>query len=45
MPRKKKHPKHMTTEEAAKHLFHPKIRKHLKKVLAESDAKKPMKKG
>lgn len=45
MPRKKKHPRKMTTEEAAKHLFHPKIHKHLKKLLREQDAKKPMKKG
>jgi len=27
----KKHPKEMTTEEAIKHLFHPKVIKHLKK--------------
>lgn len=45
MPRKKKHPKNMTTEEAAKHLFHPKIRKHLTKVLKEQEAKKPIKRG
>ncbi|HKR83180.1 MAG TPA: hypothetical protein VJS37_03340 [Terriglobales bacterium] len=35
MPKKKKHPKDMTDEEALKHLFHPKIvravKKHLKK--------------
>jgi hypothetical protein len=34
MPRKKKHPMHMTDEEALKHLFHPEIvkavRKHVK---------------
>jgi len=34
MPKKKKHPMHMTDEEALKHLFHPEIakavRKHLK---------------
>jgi len=29
--RKPKHPKDMTTEEAVKHLFHPKVVKHLKK--------------
>ena len=27
----KKHPKEMSTEEAVKHLFHPKVIKHLKK--------------
>jgi len=27
----KKHPKDMTTEEAIRHVFHPKIVKHLKK--------------
>jgi len=26
----KKHPKEMTTEEAIRHVFHPKIVKHLK---------------
>jgi hypothetical protein len=32
----KKHPKDMTTEEAIKHLFHPKVVKHLKKTAEES---------
>ena len=32
-----KHPRHMTTEEAVNHLFHPKIVEHLKK---EKDAVK-----
>ena len=34
MPKKKptKHPREMTTEEAAKHLFHPDVLKHLKRV-------------
>lgn len=32
----KKHPKDMTTEEAMKHLFHPKVVKHLKITAAES---------
>ncbi|MGA3049464.1 MAG: hypothetical protein ABSD67_22740 [Terracidiphilus sp.] len=27
----KKHPKEMTTEEAVRHVFHPKIVKHLKR--------------
>ncbi len=31
MPKKKKHPKHMTTDEAVKHLFHPHVVKHVKK--------------
>jgi hypothetical protein len=29
--KKPKHPKHMTTAEAAKHLFHPEVVKHVKK--------------
>jgi hypothetical protein len=43
-----KHPRHMTTEEAVKHLFHPKVVEHIKK---EKDApttkakKRPLKKG
>lgn len=28
-----KHPKHMTTQEAAEHLFHPKVLEHAKKSL------------
>jgi len=36
MPKKKKHPKDMTTEEAIKHLFgregHKRIKKHLAKL-------------
>ena len=28
--KKEKHPKNMTTEEAVKHLFHPKIVEHVK---------------
>jgi hypothetical protein len=31
----KKHPKDMTTEEALRHVFHPKIVKHLKKHVEE----------
>lgn len=31
MKKKEKHPKDMTTDEAMKHLFHPKVVKHLKK--------------
>jgi len=30
---KKKHPKDMTTEEALKHIFHPKIVKHVKAII------------
>ena len=30
MPKKKKHPKDMTNDEALKHLFHPKAVKHIK---------------
>ena len=37
-----KHPRHMTTEEAVNHLFHPKVVEHIKK---EKDAEpKPKKK-
>ena len=28
---KEKHPKNMTTDEALKHLFHPKVVEHVKK--------------
>jgi hypothetical protein len=31
----KKHPKDMTTEEAIRHVFHPKIVKHLKRKAEE----------
>ncbi len=31
----KKHPKDMTTEEAIRHVFHPKIVKHLKREAKE----------
>ena len=43
MPKKAKHPRAMTTEEAAKHLFHPHVLKHLKKV-AHGAAKSKRKK-
>ena len=41
MPRKKlkKHPMHMTDEEALKHLFHPKIVKHVKALVKKHNAK------
>jgi hypothetical protein len=35
MAPKKKHPKEMTTDEAVKHLFHPKVVEHLKKNVAK----------
>jgi hypothetical protein len=38
MATKKKHPKDMTTDEALKHLFHPKIVKHLRSQVAKSNA-------
>jgi len=39
----KKHPKHMTTEEAVKHIFHPHIVKRLKRHVEESHVQKPTK--
>jgi hypothetical protein len=41
--KKKKHPKDMTNDELMKHLFHPKLVKHIKKVAAAK--KKSMKKA
>jgi len=35
-----KHPKDMTTEEAVKHLFHPKVVKHLKEQVAKAKKSK-----
>jgi len=35
----KKHPKDMTTDELARHVFHPKVLKHVKKHLARLNAK------
>jgi hypothetical protein len=32
--KKKKHPKDMTSNELMKHLFHPKVVKHIKKAAA-----------
>ena len=31
---KTKHPKNMTSDELLKHLFHPKVVKHVKKVVS-----------
>ena len=45
MPKKKKHPMHMTDEEALKHLFHPEIvkaiRKHVKGQTKQERKPKP----
>ena len=43
-----KHPRHMTTEEAVKHLFHAKVVKHVEKEkdkAEEMPKKRPQKKG
>ena len=34
--KKSKHPKDMTTEEALHHIFHPKVVKHVKGLVAET---------
>jgi hypothetical protein len=31
-----KHPRDMTTDEALKHLFHPKVVRHVKKLVAKT---------
>jgi hypothetical protein len=41
MPRKKKHPTEMTTEELAKDLFHPKVLSAAKKHIRELSDEKP----
>jgi len=44
MPKKKKHPKNMTTEEAMRHLFtrkgHSVIKKHVAKFVKDSSTRK-----
>jgi hypothetical protein len=40
-----KHPRHMTTEEAVSHLFHPKVIEHIKKEKEQESKKRPQKKG
>jgi len=40
VPKKKKHPKDMTNDEAIRHLFHPKAVKHIKKHLAKLNSMK-----
>jgi hypothetical protein len=37
MPKKKKHPMHMTDEEALKHLFHKDIVKAVRRHVKEAD--------
>lgn len=39
MPKSKKHPKDMTTEEIAKAVFHPKLHKKLKEIAHEKGGK------
>jgi len=39
--RKKKHPRNMTNDELAKHVFHPEVLKHAKKHIKELNAEKP----
>jgi hypothetical protein len=42
----KKHPRDMTNEEAIRHLFHPKVVKHVKAIVEKVNAKpskKPIK--
>jgi hypothetical protein len=41
--KKKKHPRHMTSDELMKHLFHPKVVKHIKKVAADAKKKRTRK--
>jgi hypothetical protein len=40
MKKKEKHPKDMTTEEAVKHLFHPKVVEHVKQHAEKGRPKK-----
>jgi hypothetical protein len=37
--KREKHPKDMTTDEALKHIFHPKIVKHVKALVKKHNAK------
>ena len=41
----KKHPIEMTSDELAAHVFHPKVLKHLRKVIAEHNAPKTPRKS
>jgi hypothetical protein len=38
-----KHPRDMTTDEALNHIFHPKIVKHIKEIVAKSHEPKEKK--
>ena len=38
MAKKKKHPKDMTSEELAAHVFHPKVLRHARKHIERLDA-------
>lgn len=40
MPKKKKHPHEMTTEELVRHVFHPKVVAHLKRLANPKPSKK-----
>ena len=33
---KRKHPREMTTDELARHVFHPKVLKHAKRIVRDS---------
>jgi hypothetical protein len=44
MKKKEKHPKDMTSDQLLKHLFHPKVVKHVKKHVAKLN-KSTMKKA
>jgi len=43
MPKSKKHPKDMTTEEIAKAVFHPKLHQKLREIIKENDEDKKSK--
>ena len=40
MKKKDKHPKDMTNDELLKHVFHPKVVKHIKRQVKDIDTKK-----
>ncbi len=41
MPKgKKKHPREMTTDELARHVFHPKVLQHAKRVVRATKGRK-----
>ena len=42
---KRKHPRDMTNDEAIRHLFHPKVVKHVKALVEKRNAVKPSKKA